>query len=204
MQMLAGDTASRYALQMSMFKPQEIAALYTGRMRAAVGGATGKWQPWSGGESALDWMMRQDQSGYLPDCLMVKVDIASMANSLEVRSPFLDHEFVAFAASVPAIKKRNGGPGKLVLRSALRDLLPSEILRKRKTGFGIPVARWLRHDLRPLLREHLLGDAFLRRGLFNPDFVRWMVRAHEEGKRDWSNRLWALLVLEMWFKRFVD
>jgi asparagine synthase (glutamine-hydrolysing) len=76
-------------------------------------------------------MMRQDQATYLPDCLMVKVDIASMASSLEVRSPLLDHELMAFAAAIPSQLKRNGGPGKLLLRRALRGLLPAEVLDKR-------------------------------------------------------------------------
>lgn len=152
----------------------------------------------------FDWMMRHDQSFYLADCLMTKVDVASMANSLEVRCPLLDHTFVEFAATVPAAMKRDASGGKRIFRRAMRDHLPEAILTKKKQGFGVPVAKWLRGDLAPLMRQNLLDDRARARGLFEPGFVRRMVDDHVAGRIDWSSRLWALLFLELWFRHFID
>ena len=160
--------------------------------------------PWEAGMDALDWLMRHDQNFYLPDCLMVKTDIASMANSLEVRCPFLDHEFVEFAATLPSRVKRDAMGGKVILKSAVKNLLPPEIMNKHKTGFGIPIAKWFRNDLKPMLEETLLGETSARRGLFEQHLLKKMVNEHIEGRRDWSNRLWALLFLELWFREFID
>ena len=160
--------------------------------------------PWEDGMDALDWLMRHDQNFYLPDCLMVKTDIASMANSLEVRCPFLDHELVEFAATIPSPLKRDVTGGKIVLKRAVKDLLPTKILSKPKTGFGIPIAKWFRSDLAPLIKETLLDVTSERRGLFEQKLLQKMVGEHIEGRRDWSNRLWAFLFLELWFREFID
>jgi asparagine synthase (glutamine-hydrolysing) len=161
--------------------------------------------PWKDGWDDLDWLMRHDQGFYLPDCLMVKTDIASMANSLEVRCPFLDHEFVEFAATIPSqLKHDRKNSGKLILKRAVKDLLPEEIMNKNKTGFGIPIAKWFRNDLAPLLRDNLLDETSCQRGLFNKNLLKKMVHEHIDGRRDWSNRLWAFLFLELWFREFID
>ncbi len=160
--------------------------------------------PWEDGMDALDWLMRHDQNFYLPDCLMVKTDIASMTNSLEVRCPFLDHEFVEFAATLPSRIKRDAMGGKVILKSAVKNLLPPEILNKHKTGFGFPIAQWFRSDLAPMLKETLLDETSARRGLFEQYLLKKMVNEHIEGRRDWSNRLWAFLFLELWFREFID
>ena len=149
-------------------------------------------------------MMRHDQSYYLPDCLMVKTDIAAMTHSLEVRCPFLDPPLVEFAASLPSNLKRIGRSGKRILKAAAADLLDADLLQRPKAGFAVPLAHWFRHDLRDLLTAHLLDDRFTRRGLFKPPFVRRLVDEHLTGRRDWSNRLWALLFLELWFREFID
>jgi asparagine synthase (glutamine-hydrolysing) len=160
--------------------------------------------PWNEGMDALDWLMRHDQKFYLPDCLMVKTDIASMANSLEVRCPFLDHTVVEFAATIPSRLKRNARGGKIILKRAVKDLLPAEILNKPKTGFGLPIAKWFRNDLAPMLKETLLDETSARRGLFEQHLLQKMVNEHIEGRRDWFNRLWAFLFLELWFREFID
>ena len=152
----------------------------------------------------LDWMMRHDRQFYLPDCLNVKMDIASMANSLEVRCPFQDHEFVEFAAGIPSHLKRHGREGKLILKEAVKSLLPEEIIHKKKTGFGVPVGQWFRGELNDLLRGMLLDRTAARRGLFEPAFIAKMIEDHTLGRRDWTHRLWALLFLEMWFREFID
>jgi asparagine synthase (glutamine-hydrolysing) len=203
--MLGAQLPDRFRLQISTFKPEEKAALYTDRFRAlalpAVEPLSLDWNPRM---DSLAWMMRHDQTFYLPDCLMVKVDIASMANSLEVRAPLLDHHFMEFTASIPSSMKVRGGVTKAIFRNAVRTLVPEPVLTKRKTGFGPPVARWCRNELLPMLRDVLLDDRAAARGLFNQSFVKLLIEQHASGRRDWSNRLWALLFLELWFRRHID
>jgi len=160
--------------------------------------------PFISGEDELAWLMRHDQNFYLPDCLMVKTDIASMACSLEVRSPFLDHKLIEFAATIPSSMKRDRSGGKLILRKAVKNLLPEALMQKPKTGFSIPLARWLRKDLSGILKDSLLSDRFQKRGLFENKGIQKMVQEHLAGSRDWSNRLWALMFLELWFREFID
>jgi asparagine synthase (glutamine-hydrolysing) len=160
--------------------------------------------PWQDGMDAIDWLMRHDQNFYLPDCLMVKTDIAAMANSLEVRCPFLDHEFVEFAAAIPSQLKRDSTGGKIILKQAFKDLLPIEILNKPKTGFSLPIAKWFRNELAPMLKETLLDETSKKRGLFEQSLLRKMVVEHINGRRNWSGRLWSFLFLELWFREFID
>ena len=207
--MLGSSLDRRYRLNGSLFKPQEREACYTAGFKALLAEGAPADDPldscaWTPDMDPYDWMMRHDQMHYLPDCLMVKTDIASMANSLEVRCPFLDHEFMEFAATIPSAYKRDGNGGKRILRSAVRQLLPEAILTKPKTGFSIPLGEWLRTDLRDLLRETLLSDRARRRGLFEASFVAKMIDDHTQGRRDYSTRLWALLFLELWFREFID
>jgi asparagine synthase (glutamine-hydrolysing) len=135
---------------------------------------------------------------------MKKTDVASMAVGLEVRCPLLDHVLIECSNAAPAAWHIAGGRGKALLREIARSYLPAETMNKPKTGFAIPLARWLRGPLQPLLTEHLMDSRFAARGLFNAAAVHRMVLQHGSGARDWSNRLWALLMLEMWFRRFID
>jgi len=204
--MVGGTLPDRYRLQVSILKPEEKADLYSpwfaGAVRERAPDRPTRFG-WDGAEATVDWTMRFDQSFYLPDCLMVKTDVASMANSLEVRCPLLDQRVVEFAASIPAERHRNGAGGKLLLKRVARRFLPEEVLAKPKTGFAVPLARWLREELRPTLEGALLDDTAAKRGLFRPAAVRRMVEQHERGARDWSNRLWAMLFLELWFREWV-
>jgi asparagine synthase (glutamine-hydrolysing) len=193
----------------TILKPEEKRLAYTSFFRDLISGTSVTEDPlagypWEDGMDAMDWLMRHDQSFYLPDCLMVKTDIASMANGLEVRCPFLDHEFVEFAATIPSRLKRNGTDGKLILKRAVKELLPTEIMNKSKQGFGLPIAKWFRNDLAPMLKETLLDDKSKRRGFFEQHFLKKIVNEHIGGGRDWSNRLWAFLFLELWFREFID
>lgn len=204
--MVGSTLPERYRTQLSIVKEQEKDACYTPYFRSLLNGNNGAPQDlsWDASMDGLDWMARHDLNFYLPDCLMVKTDVASMANSLEVRCPFLDHKFVEFAATIPTSFKRNGNGGKAILRRAVQKLLPAEVLQKRKTGFCVPLAKWFRTDLTDLLRESLLDDRSAKRGLFEQSFLKRMVEEHIERKRDWSNRLWAFLFLELWFRAYVD
>jgi asparagine synthase (glutamine-hydrolysing) len=149
-------------------------------------------------------MQEVDVRTYLPDDLLVKVDIASMAYSLEARSPFLDHELMEFAASLPARLKARGGQKKWILRSALRRHLPDEILERPKMGFSLPLARWFREELRTLPGDLLLDPAAVGRGYFRPGEVERMIREHHEGEVDHAMRIWVMLQLEMWHREVVE
>jgi asparagine synthase (glutamine-hydrolysing) len=140
---------------------------------------------------------------YLPNDLLVKVDIAAMANSLEVRSPFLDRALVEFALRLPTSLLIRGTRRKWILRRAFADTLPAENLRRRKQGFGLPIGRWLRGPLRPMLDDVVLSPRALTRGYLRPDGPRTIVREHLAGV-DHSHRLWSLLMLELWHREFID
>ncbi len=206
--MFGSQLPGRYALQLSILKDEEKRAAYTPYFRSLLNGHNGSGHltdlPWDESMDDWDWMSRHDQHYYLPDCLMVKTDVASMANSLEVRSPFLDHHLVEFAASIPSALKRDRQGGKAILRRAVQALLPQEVLRKAKTGFGVPLAKWFRTELRETLRGTLLDDKSAKRGLFKQEFLKRMVHDHLDGQRDWSSRLWELLFLETWFREYFD
>jgi asparagine synthase (glutamine-hydrolysing) len=203
--MLGSSVPDRFRLQSTIFKPQEKQAAYTtafkGLLRSQASPVHLRWEE---GMDPLDWMMRHDLSFYVADCLMVKTDVASMANSLEVRCPLLDHELVEFSATIPSGMKRTPAGGKHIFKQAVKDLLPPEILTKPKTGFSMPVAAWFRGELAPMLYEILLSDRTAARNLFEPSFLRRLVDEHVEGRRDWSSRLWALLFLELWFREWID
>jgi asparagine synthase (glutamine-hydrolysing) len=149
-------------------------------------------------------MLAWDQTHYLPDDLLVKMDIASMARSLEVRSPFLDHELVELCASLPPQWKIAGGQGKRILRDIVAKDLPPELLRARKRGFSVPLEEWLRTSARELLREGLVP---LHRGLtpfLRESRVSALIAEHQSGRANHAQRLWALWVLNSWAKTFLE
>ena len=198
-----------YARTVSVFTPEEVRRLYSEEMSARTREVT----PYAGlrrafvASDAADLLGRTlhvDTLTYLPDDLLVKVDIATMAHGLEARSPLLDHPLVEFAARLPSRLKLRGSRGKRVLRRAAADLLPAPILRRRKAGFGVPIGRWFRGELRGYLEDVLLSPSALGRGFFDPAAVRALVRSHGHGLRDRSAQLWALLMLELWCRRFLD
>ena len=148
--------------------------------------------------------MTCDWAAYLPYDLNVKEDIASMAVGLEVRSPFLDQEGVELAASLPPEWKIRGREGKYILREAFADLLPAAIRRRSKKGFGVPLCHWFRNELNETVRDVLCSRRFRSRGLFRPEAVSRLLDRHLSGAADHSGRLWSLLVLELWHRRWLD
>ncbi|HPO52374.1 MAG TPA: asparagine synthase (glutamine-hydrolyzing) [bacterium] len=158
----------------------------------------------SGDIDILEKMLATDFQIYLPDVLMVKMDIATMANSLEGRSPFLDHEFVELVASFPPQLKMKNLKSKYLLKKRLRNFLPDEIVSRKKMGFGIPVGKWFRCELKNFLQDILLDKHALSRGYFKSELVRNMVEQHVSRSVDHTSRLWSLLMLEMWHKIFID
>lgn len=152
----------------------------------------------------VDRALSADTNMYLPNDLLVKMDIASMANSLEARSPFLDHKVMEFAASLPAGYKIKNYVKKYILKKAIKGLVPDENVYRRKMGFGIPVGEWFRKEMKGFLCETVLSKAAAARNYFNIDAVKEMADNHIERRADHTYQLWALLMLELWHKRFID
>jgi asparagine synthase (glutamine-hydrolysing) len=126
-----------------------------------------------------------------------------MAHGLEVRVPFLDHELMEYVASIPSRYKLQNGEGKYILKKALRNILPSQILDRRKMGFLVPLDKWFREELKGMFEERVLSkDAFIGE-FFNSNTVRQWWTQHQRGDRDYSRQLWAILVLECWGRKFV-
>ncbi|MGE0703955.1 MAG: asparagine synthase (glutamine-hydrolyzing) [Vicinamibacterales bacterium] len=154
--------------------------------------------------SFVEQTAHADVLRYLPDDLLVKMDIASMANSLEVRSPLLDHELVEFAASLPAEMKLRGTVSKYLVRKVMTGVLPESVLRQSKRGFGVPIDRWFRQELREMAYDLLLDEQARHRGYFRPEVVRRYLDEHVQGVREHQTRLWVLLMLELWHRTFID
>lgn len=161
---------------------------------------------WKHSESLnlLEKMIYTDFHLYLADVLTVKMDIASMANSLETRSPFLDQEFVETIASFPAELKLKRWTTKYILKKKLKGFLPDEILNREKMGFGLPVGEWFRKELKDFLCSYLLSDKFSKREFFNFEAIKQMVYQHISGVKNHTSRLWNLLIFELWYRIFIE
>jgi asparagine synthase (glutamine-hydrolysing) len=158
----------------------------------------------SDADNELERLLDTDVNTYLPGQLLVKVDIATMASSLEVRSPLLDHRLMETAASLSVADKVHGNTTKRIFKDALRAWLPDHILDRRKTGFGVPLASWFRGDLRDLPREVLLDERAVGRGIFRADALAGLIDDHLAGRQDNSHRLWTLIQLELWLRTYID
>jgi asparagine synthase (glutamine-hydrolysing) len=203
------DGADRYIAYMTHLNGLRRDRLYTDDYRQLVGRSVARdviSRPWraSGGRSVVDVMLDVDVQTYLPDDLLVKMDIATMASSLEARSPFLDHELMEFAASLPPSLKIRGGEKKVALRSALRGWVPDAILDAPKRGFRLPLPEWFRGELRGYARDVLLDPQATRRGYFREPYVRELLDRHADGVQDHAQGIWTLLMFELWHQEFVD
>jgi asparagine synthase (glutamine-hydrolysing) len=158
----------------------------------------------SDGEEFLDKILYTDIMTYLPENLLVKMDIATMANSLEARSPFLDYKLIEFTAQIPSNLKLKGFTSKYILKKALRNLLPREILHRDKMGFGLPIGEWFRQELKSYVQAVLLDKRCIDRGYFKKDAIQQLLDEHISGRVDHGYRLWILLNLELWHQMFID
>ncbi|MEZ5426386.1 MAG: asparagine synthase (glutamine-hydrolyzing) [Pyrinomonadaceae bacterium] len=160
------------------------------------------WLGQTDARDLLDRLLYVDSKTYLHELLM-KQDQMSMAASIESRVPFLDHELVGFTARLPEKFKIRRRETKWILRRAMEGILPPEILTRQKMGFPVPIGDWLRNDFRHIVDEYVLGGRAMERGIFEPDFVRQLVRRHQAGEKH-DERLWFLINFEMWNRRFID
>jgi asparagine synthase (glutamine-hydrolysing) len=155
-------------------------------------------------ESFIDKILYTDAMMYLPDALLVKVDVASMANSLEARSPFLDYKFMEFAACIPSNLKLKGRKTKYIFKEAFRDKLPDEVLFREKMGFGVPLDNWFRKELKEMMYDTLLGHKSMDRGYFNKAYIQKILNEHVTRKWNWQYHIYNLLMLELWHREFID
>jgi len=199
----------RYVDWMSIFNESRRAELYDEGFLARLpdadpGAFVGRAMAAASGRDPVTAASLADLVTYLPCDLMTKVDIASMAQGLECRQPFLDHRVVELAAAIPMAWKHRWGRGKRILAEAFPELLPDWLVKRKKMGFGVPLEHWFRHELRELTRDTLLSERALARGYFRPDAVRQLVDEHQNRVFDHSHRLWALLMLELWHREWLD
>ena len=205
---LGADEASRYLRLICHFSAAEKSSLYTPALaeRFAHDATAASFAARLGASRATDTVSRLqelDVETYLPDDILAKVDIASMTHALEARAPLVDHHVVELGASLPGRLKLRGGKGKHILKRAFADLVPAEIVNRRKKGFSLPTGPWLRGRLHGFARETLLSDAARARGLFRPEAVTDLLDRHRAGE-DHGERLWNLIVLETWQRELVD
>ena len=202
----------RYLSTVSFFGPGETDGLYSPAFANALGADRGYAERYISGlfalnphDDLLNRMSYTDLRSYLPECLMTKMDIASMANSLETRSPFLDHKVLEFAFRLPGNLKLKGfGGTKWILKETFRDMLPPEIYRRGKMGFGIPLGIWFRGELKDYWAGACLSKKALGRGYFRPEALFRLWDEHQRGTRDHGYKLWALLMLELWHRQYAD
>ncbi len=188
----AAERGDRYGRLMEVFPVELRRRLWAERAPQEV-----RLEPALTGIAGLQAL---DVETYLPGDLLLKADLASMAHSLELRSPLLDHEVIQLGLALPSSLKVHGRVGKVALRRAFAEDLPARVSSRRKTGFGVPLRRWFRVDLRELARETLTAD----RGWFRPEEVQRLLDEHVAGQADHGHRLWCLLMLELWIRHHVE
>jgi asparagine synthase (glutamine-hydrolysing) len=195
-----GELADLYRMTICLWQTDEIQALTGKRL---VETPYEEMFRRDSEDSLLSRLMYVDQKTYLPDAMLTKVDRASMAVGLEVRVPLLDHRVVEFTSSLPDHFKYRDGKGKHILKKLLARYLPPELFERPKMGFAIPYDLWLRQDLKRLLRDHLSARRLREEGLFDPRLVEKMLVEHFSGHMNYKDRLWALLMWEMWRERWM-
>jgi asparagine synthase (glutamine-hydrolysing) len=203
------DSNDRYFRWLSSFDPEAKSELYTEEFKRLSGGSRAGqlMAPFFesvNGKGSIDASLMADLMHYLPNDLLVKVDIASMANSLEARSPFLDHNLIEFAATLPENIKQKGFGTKSLLKKVAANLVPKDVIYRQKMGFAVPIRYWLGNELQAFTKDILLSEAAGRRGLFHKRVVAELVEQQHAGTQDNSWKIWTLLMLELWFRRFID
>ena len=208
---LAADPDQAYALKHAygMFEPGAKGQLYSGDFRRQINGYDAL-APFRdayhecASDDPLDRSMYVDARTYMIDDVLTKVDRMSMAVSLEAREPLLDHKLLEFAARVPASLKLKDGRSKYLLRRVLERRVPRSIIERKKSGFAAPIGEWLRGPLAPMANDLLLDGRLQSRGIFNDREINRLWREHRSRQADHEHRLWQLVMLELWFREFID
>jgi asparagine synthase (glutamine-hydrolysing) len=208
---LAAEPDAAYALKHAYghFEPDAKRRLYSGDFAACVRGADAlatfrdAYRQCTSPDP-LDKALYVDARTYLIDDVLTKVDRMSMAVSLEAREPLLDHRLLEFAARVPMSLKLRNGQTKYLLRRILERRVPRPITERSKRGFAAPIGRWFRGPLAPMTRELLLDGRLRDRGIFDQGEVSRIWEEHRTGRADHPHRLWQLVMLELWFRQFID
>ena len=199
----------RYFRWNSFFTEELKNSLYSEELKARLNGRPSfavleRYFEDAGSSEFLDKAQYVDQKTYLVEDPLTLTDKMSMANSLEARVPFLDHKLVELSAKIPPSMRLKGLKTKYILKKALDGVVPKSILRRQKQGFSMPIDSWLRNGLSDWCADLLSRERIEERGYFNYDTVRWIVQEHQEGKKDFSQHIWALLLLEVWHTIFLD
>ena len=209
MESLSDDQVRNYAEQIKIFNAKEKGDIYTEDLVKNLGKKnpldflTKKYEE-AETDDLLGKLLYVDINSYLPEDLLVKMDIATMANSLEARIPFLDHKFMELVAGIPSQLKMKGSMTKFILKKSFSDLLPEAILKRKKMGFGVPVSRWFKKELKEYIYEILMDSRTLNRGYFRREGIERLLDEHITSRYDHSAKIWALLILEIWFRVFMD
>ncbi len=204
---LGQSTPRRYMNWLQIFPEAMRASLYNDDFLASLPGddpfdfLQDAWAR-TAGRDVVTRASLSDLMTYLPCDLMTKVDIASMAHGLEVRQPMLDHRIVEFASSLPVTLKLRGRRGKRILQDTFGSMIPANIFTRQKMGFGIPIGVWFRGELKPLVHDTVLADDARINRFFRADAVADLVRSHEKNQQNHGYRLWNLLILELWLRRW--
>ena len=181
--------SSKLKLDLAGYDAQEVFDFHAGR---------------AGTDDPLALIQYLDLKTYLVGDINTKVDRASMAHSLEVREPLMDHKLVEWLATLPSSLKVRGQEGKFLLKKAMEPQLPADVLYRPKMGFAVPLARWFRGPLKQRVRDAVLGERLASTGWFNRDYLQHLVDAHQSGARDYSSPLWTLLMFEAFLRNVVD
>ena len=195
--------AARYSSILSLTQPHELTLLLDSSFQSKAAENARNEHFNSGRYSSFDRMIRSDFDAYLPGDLLVKVDIATMANSLELRSPMLDVNVVEWGVSLPRKYKIKGFETKHILKDVARSLVPAELIDRPKMGFGIPRAEWLRTGMKELVIDTLTATTATQRGWFNANEVKKVIDTHIAGE-DKDNIIWPILMLELWARTWLD
>jgi asparagine synthase (glutamine-hydrolysing) len=200
-QALARSSVEAYFHSVSLLRSEMRGRLYSNAFRAGLGGYSAvevfrRHARRAGTDDALALIQYLDLKTYLVGDINTKVDRASMAHSLEVREPLMDHPLVEWLATLPSSLKLRGGEGKYLLKKTMEPHLPRELLYRPKMGFAVPLAKWFRGPLRQRVRQALLGPDLAETGFFNEKYLAHLVDAHQSGRRDYSASLWSLLMFQ--------